>query len=108
MKLLKIGTTLQMIYCGICLISIVCMLLYAGFSATAFGEGCMKVGTIIVYTLHFNLLGVIGSVMNFIGCYSTELKRQKKYFVWTIVSPVLVIFCNRLAMIVSFVVMARS
>lgn len=105
MKLLKIGTTLQMIYCGLCFVSIVCMLLYAGFPATTFGASCMRAGTIIVFTLRFNLLGLIGTIMNFIGCCSTELKRQKKYFTWTIVSPVVVIFCNMLASFVAFATM---
>ena len=91
MKLFKAGTLQQIVYCFCCLIVVICMPVYTAFYTTAFGSLCFKVGAVLTLVSTFNPIGLIGTIMTFIGCFSTDLKESKKHLIWTIVSPVAVI-----------------
>lgn len=91
MKLFKAGTIQQIIYCACCLIVLICMPVYTAFYTTALGSFCFKVGAILTLVSTFNPIGLIGTIMNFIGCFSTNLKESKKHLIWTIVSPIIVV-----------------
>ena len=91
MKLFKAGTIQQIIYCACCLIVLICMPVYTAFYTTALGSFCFKVGAILTFVSTFNPIGLIGTIMNFIGCFSTNLKESKKHLIWTIASPIIVV-----------------
>ena len=97
MKLFKIGTTLQLIYCFGCLGVVICMPLYSAFYTTAFGEICFRIGEILTLVSTFNPMGLIGTIINFIKCFSTDLKKSKKILIWTIISPILIVLFWTLA-----------
>ena len=102
MKLFKAGTIQQIIYCACCLIVVICMPVYTAFYTTAFGSFCFKAGAVLTLVSTFNPIGLIGTIMTFIGCFSTELKKSKIYLIWTIVSPI-VIVCSWVLAVCSFV-----
>ena len=102
MKLFKAGTLQQIVYCFCCLIVVICMPLYTAFYMTAFGSLCFKIGAGLTLLSTFNPIGLIGTIMNFIGCFSTDLKKSKKHLIWTIVSPV-VIVCSWVLAVLFFV-----
>ena len=91
MKLFKAGTILQLIYCLLCLIVIICMPLYTAFYTTQFGEVCFKIGAVLTFVSTFNPLGLIGTIMNIVSCCTSDLKKSKKALIWVIVSPVLIV-----------------
>ncbi len=91
MKLFKVGTILQLIYCFCCLLVVICMPLYTAFYTTAFGKICFRIGEILTFVSTFNRMGLIGTIINFIKCFSTNLKISKKVLIWTIASPFLIV-----------------
>ena len=93
MKLFKLGTILQLIYCLLCLIVLICMPLYTVFYTTQFGGICFKIGAFLTFVSTFNPIGLIGTIMNIVGCSSSDLKGSKKAVAWAIASPVLVVAC---------------
>ena len=93
MKLFKAGTILQLIYCLLCLIVIICMPLYTAFYPTQFGEFCFKIGAVLTFVSTFNPLGLIGTIMNIVAYCTSDLKKSKKALIWAIVSPVLIVLC---------------
>ena len=102
MKLYKAGFILQMIYCGCCLPVAICMPLYTMFYGTDFGEFCFRAGALLTVVSMLNPIGLAGTVMNMIGCYSTDLKKSKRYYIWTGISPVVMI-CSWLLAVCFFV-----
>ena len=78
MKLFKVGTILQLIYCFCCLLVVICMPLYTAFYTTTFGEICFRIGAILTFVSTFNPMGLIGTIIKFIACFSTDLKKSKK------------------------------
>lgn len=97
MKLFKVGTILQVIYCSCCLIEVACMPLYTAFYTTKFGSICFTIGVIFILVSTFNPIGLIGTILNIIACFHIELKNNKKYLIWTIVSPFIIILSYILA-----------
>ena len=93
MKLFKAGTILQLIYCLLCLIVIICMHLYTAFYPTQFGEFCFKIGAVLTFVSTFNPLGLIGTIMNIVAYCTSDLKKSKKALIWVIASPVLIVLC---------------
>jgi len=91
MKLFKVGTALQMIYCFCCLLVAICMPLYTAFYTTTFGKICFRIGEILTLVSTFNPMGLIGTIINFIACFSSDLKKSKKILIWTIISPALIV-----------------
>ena len=91
MKLFKVGTILQLIYCFCCLLVVICMPLYTAFYTTTFGEICFRIGAILTLGSTFNPMGLIGTIINFIACFSSDLKKSKKILIWTIISPALIV-----------------
>ena len=102
MKLFKAGTIQQIIYCACCLIVVICMPIYTAFYATTFGSLCFNVGAILTFVSTFNPIGLIGTIMTFIGCFYTDLKQSKRCVIWTIVSPITVV-CSWLLAVCFFV-----
>ena len=93
MKLFKMGTILQLIYCFCCLLVVICMPLYTAFYTTTFGEICFRIGVILTLGSTFNPMALIGTIINFIACFSSDLKKSKKILIliWTIISPALIV-----------------
>jgi hypothetical protein len=91
MKLFKLGTIMQIIHCVCCLITIVFMPIYTAFYTTAFGVFCFKTGALLTFTSTIIPIGLIGTIMNYVGCFTTNLKESKKNLIWIFISPVLVI-----------------
>ena len=91
MKLFKVGTILQLIYCFCCLLVVICMPLYTAFYTTTFGEICFRIGEILTFVSTFNPMGLIGTIIIFIACFSSDLKKSKKILIWTIISPALIV-----------------
>ena len=91
MKLFKTGTILQLIYCFCCLLVVICMPLYTAFYTTTFGEICFRIGVILTLGSTFNPMALIGTIINFIACFSSDLKKSKKILIWTIISPALIV-----------------
>ena len=91
MKLFKAGTIQQIVYCFCCLIVVICMPIYTAFYTTDFGVFCFKVGAILTLVSTFNPIGLLGTIMNFVGCFSTDLKKSTKHLIWTVVSPIVVV-----------------
>jgi len=91
MKLFKMGTILQLIYCFCCLLVVICMPLYTAFYPTTFGEICFRIGAILTFVSTFNPMGLIGTIIKFIACFSFDLKKSKKILIWTIISPALIV-----------------
>ena len=87
-----VGTILQLIYCFHCLLVVICMPLYAAFYTTTFGEICFGIGLILTLGFtSFNPMPLIGTIINFIACFSSDLKKSKKILIWTIISPALIV-----------------
>jgi hypothetical protein len=78
------------------------MPIYTAFYTTDFGVFCFNVGAILTLVSTFNPIGLIGTIMNFVGCFSTDLKKSKKHLIWTVVSPIVVV-CFRLLAVCFFV-----
>ena len=99
MKLFKIGTTFQLVYCFLCLVVVICMPLYALFYSTVFGEICFKIGETLSIVSTFNVMGLVGTIFNFIACFSSDLKKSKKILIliWSFMSPVLIVLSYILA-----------
>ena len=91
MKLFKAGTILQLIYCFCCLLVIVCMPIYSAFYMTTFGKICLRIGATLTIFSTLNPMGLIGTVINFVACFSSDLKKSKKILIWTIISPALIV-----------------
>ena len=91
MNLFKAGTTLQLIYCFGCLVVVICMPLYSVFDTTTFGIICFGTGSILTFISTFNPMGLIGTILNFVACFSSNLKKSKKILIWTIISPILIV-----------------
>ena len=91
MKLFKVGTILQLIYCFCCLLVVICMPLYTAFYTTTFGEICFRIGEILTIVSTFNPMGLIGTIITFIAWFSSDLKKSKKILIWTIISPALIV-----------------
>ncbi len=89
MKLFRIGTILQLIYCLLCLLVIVCMPLYTAFHPTDFAIICFKIGAFLTFISTLNPMGILGTIINFIACFSADSKRSRKVLIWTIASPIL-------------------
>ena len=102
MKVFKISTVVQRLYCLGCLIVVACMPLYTAYYTTAFGEVCFSMGQFFALLSTFNPMGLIGAIINFIVYFNTELRQSKKAFIWVIASPILIVLCWVLA--VSFFV----
>lgn len=90
LKLFKIGTILQLIYCFCCLVVVICMPLYTAFYNTSFGKICLGIGAILIMISTFNPMGLIETVINLIVCFTSGLKKSKKILIWTIASPALI------------------
>ncbi len=88
MKLFKAGTILQLIYCLFCLVVVICMPLYTAFYTSTFGEIFFRIGAILTFASTFNPMGLIGTIINFIACFSSDLKKSKNILIWTIISPI--------------------
>ncbi len=93
MKIFKVGTILQLLYCFLCLIVVICMPLYTAFYTTHFGEVCFKIGAVLTFVSTFNPIGLIGTIMNIVACCTSSLKKSKKVLTWVIVSPILIVLC---------------
>ena len=78
------------------------MPIYTAFYPTILGEICFKIGAILTFVSTFNPIGLIGTIMAFIGCFSTDLKKSKKHLIWTIISPI-VIVCSWLLALCFFI-----
>jgi len=91
LNLFKAGTALQLIYCFGCFVVVICMPLHSAFSTTTFGTICLGIGSILTFISTFNPMGLIGTILNFIACFSSDLKKSKKILIWTIISPVLIV-----------------
>ena len=91
MKSFKTGTILQLIYCFCRLLVVICMPLYTAFYTTTFGKICFRIGAILTLGSTFNPMGLIGTIINFIACFSSNLKKSKKILIWTIISPALIV-----------------
>ena len=91
MKLFKEGTILQLIYCFCCLLVVICMPLYTAFYTTTFGEICFRIGASLTFVSTLNPMGLIGTIINFFACFSSDLKKSKKILIWTIISPALIV-----------------
>ena len=97
MKLFKAGTILQLIYCFCCLVVAICMPLYTAFYTTKFGDICFGIGAILTFVSTINPMGLVGAIINFSACFSSDLKKSKKILIWTILSPVLIVLFWMLA-----------
>ena len=98
MKLFKVGTALQILYCFCCLIVVICMPLYTAFYTTIFGKICFRIGAVLTFISTFNPIGLIGTIMSLIGCFSTDLKRSNKHLALSGILPILIICFWVLAM----------
>ena len=90
MKSFKAGTILQLIYVFCCLSVVICMSLYAAFYTTQFGEICFRIGEFLILVSSFNPIGLIGTIMNFVACFTAKPKKPKKALIWVFASPILV------------------
>lgn len=93
MKVFKISSITQLLYCLGCVIVMICMPLYTIFFPTAFSMACLDIATTFTLVSTFNPLGLICSVLNIILYFTTELKKSKKALVWIIAAPILMIAC---------------
>lgn len=89
MKTFKVATALQLIFLFGCLIVIVFMQpLYHGFQSEALETVCLILFC-IGGLISVSPIGLIGIVLTFVECFSTDLKKSKKILIWTVVSPFL-------------------
>lgn len=90
MKLFKASVILQIIYCISCVIAIAFLLLFRAFYDTEVGDFCYNIGTIFTIITLFTPLGLIGTILNWIAFFTSEMKNSKKALVWLILSPILI------------------
>ena len=93
MKAFKVGTVLQLTYCLLCMIVVICMPLYTAFYATQFGKICFKAGALLTFASTVNPIGLIGTIVNIAAYGTTDLKKSRKALVWVIASPILMGLC---------------
>ncbi|MBQ7357617.1 MAG: hypothetical protein IJW65_02655 [Clostridia bacterium] len=97
MKVFKISTALQLLYCLACLVLALWMPLYSAYYTTDFGRICLKVGGVLFLISGFNPMGLICSAVNLVVFCSTDLKKSKKALAWVITAPILIVLCWVLA-----------
>lgn len=90
MKTFKITAAIQIIYCILCLIAIISMSTYSFYYNTDFGKISFKIGEIFTFLSVFNPLGIIGSIMNCVVCFSSNLRKFKKNLLWAIITSIFV------------------
>ena len=89
MKTFKVATALQLIFLFGCLLVIAFMQpLYHGLQNEALEAICLIL-FFIGGLISVSPIGLIGIVLTFVECFSTNLKKSKKILIWTLVSPVL-------------------
>ena len=91
MKLYKAGIILQILYCIPCLIVPVCMLSYTWLYPSEAAKLCFTTGGALTLISTVNPLGLAGTILRWIGCFSTDLRKQWKTLARTLLSPVLVV-----------------
>lgn len=98
MKAFKNSIKLQLIYCIICLVVIVCMTLNAIFDGTAFGKACFTFGGVIAILQLANPMAVFGLISSLLFFFLSDVKKSKKALLYLIFSPLVCLFLFALAM----------
>ena len=102
MKLFKVGLILQISYCVLCLIAVVCLPLYTLFYPSVFGNICFRIGATLTFISTFNPIGLAGTIMNVCAYFVSDYPKSKKALAWSIAAPILIIL-SWLAAVCSFV-----
>ena len=90
MKMFKIATAVQLLYCLGCLVAVSCLSLYGAFYPAAFTAIAWKIGLFLTFLSVLNPMGLIGSVVNCIQYGSSSMKKSQKALAWVIAAPMII------------------